>query len=146
MKNLKYILFIFLLSGITETTLYAQDEEQNNVYTVTTTQFIFPDDGSIAEWDSLNALYMDNVINKNEFIISQRALRHMWGHNSEDLVYITEYKSFTDIEKGQARNTELFNEAWATSEERQAYNKAASKYFGDHHSDEIYQEVTNQRK
>jgi len=89
---------------------------------------------------------MDNVINKNEYIISQRALRHMWGNNSLDLVFITEYNSFSDIEKAQARNTELFREAWATSEERQAYNRAVSNYFGNRHSDEIYQEDPNQRK
>jgi hypothetical protein len=146
MRNLFFsvavmLLFTFFISS----QVNAQDEDPH-VYTVTTTQFVFPDGGSIAEWDSLNTLYMENVINKNEYIVSQRALRHMWGHNSEDLVYITEYKSFTDIEKGQARNTELFRETWATSEERQAYNNAVNKYFGNHHSDEIYQEVTNQRK
>ena len=146
MRKLSFSLAVMLLlTFFISSQINAQDEEPH-VYTVTTTQFVFPDGGSIAEWDSLNTLFMENVINKNEYIISQRALRHMWGHNSEDLVYITEYKSFTDIEKGQARNTELFNEAWATSEERQAYNNAAGKYFGDHHSDEIYQEVTNQRK
>ena len=89
---------------------------------------------------------MDNVIKKNEYIISQRVLRHMWGNNSLDLVFITEYKSFTDIEKGQNRTAELFRETWATSEERQAYNKAVGKYFGNRHSDEIYQEDSNQRK
>jgi len=135
------LLFTFFFSS----TVFAQDESPH-VFTVTTTQFVLPDDGSISEWDSLNTLYMDNVINKNEHIISQRALRHMWGHNSLDLVYITEYNSFADIEKGQDRNTVLFREAWATSEERQAYNNAVNRYFGNRHSDEIYQEVTNQRK
>jgi len=135
------LLFSFFFSSI----ILAQDESPH-VYTVTTTQFIFPDGGSRAEFDSLNSLYMENVVNKNEFIISQRALRHMWGNNSLDLVYITEYKSFTDIEKGQKRNTELFREAWATSEERRAFNTALNKYYRDRHSDEIYQEFSNQRK
>lgn len=105
-----------------------------------------PAGGSMAEWDKLNTLYMKNVVNNNEFIISQRTLRHMWDHNSLDLVYITEYKTFGDIEKGQARNTELFCGTWTTPEERQAYNRAVNNYFGDRHSDEIFQEVMNQRK
>jgi len=100
----------------------------------------------MAEFDSLNTLRMENVVGKNEFIISQRVLRHMWGHNSLDMVYITEYKTFGDIEKGQDRNAELFRETWTTPEERQAYNRAINKYFGDRHSDEIYQEQMNQRK
>jgi hypothetical protein len=136
---------ILLVSFIFSSNLTAQDEKPH-VYTVTTLEFIFPDGGSNAEFDSLNTLYMENVINKNEFIVSQRALRHMWGSNSLDLVYITEYKSFGDIEKGQDRNSELFRETWQTSEERQAYNAAVGKYFGDQHSDEIFQEVSKQRK
>jgi hypothetical protein len=136
---------MLLLTFFLSSQVKAQDEKPH-VYTVTTTEFIFPDDGSFAVWDSLNTLYMDNVINKNEYIISQRALRHMWGNNSLDLVFITEYNSFSDIEKAQARNTELFREAWATSEERQAYNRAVNNYFGNRHSDEIYQEDPNQRK
>ena len=146
MRNLSFLLTaIMLLTFFSSSTLNAQDESPH-VFTVTTTQFIFPDGGSMAEWDSLNTLYMENVVNKNEFIVSQRALRHMWGHNSLDLVYITEYKTFTDIEKAQDRNTELFRETWTTAEERQVYNRAANNYFGDRHSDEIYQEVMNQRK
>ncbi len=89
---------------------------------------------------------MENVINKNEYVVSQRVLRHMWGNNSLDIVYITEYHSFTDIEKGQNRGNELFNEAWATEEERDAFNDARFSYFGDRHSDEIYQELSEQRK
>ena len=146
MRNLSFSLAVMLLlTFFISSQVNAQDEDPH-VYTVTTTEFTFPDGGSSAAWDSLNTLYMDNVIKKNEYIISQRVLRHMWGNNSLDLVFITEYKSFTDIEKGQNRTAELFRETWATSEERQAYNKAVGKYFGNRHSDEIYQEDSNQRK
>jgi len=111
MRYLSYpVAAILLFTFFFSSTVFAQNECPH-VFTVTTTQFVLPDDGSISEWDSLNTLYMDNVINKNEHIISQRALRHMWRHNSLDLVYITEYKTFADIEKGQERNTELFREA-----------------------------------
>ncbi len=146
MRNLSFpVAVILLLTFFFSSTVFAQDES-SHVFTVSTFEFIVPDDGSGAEFDSLNTLYMNNVINKNEYIISQRALRHMWGHNSLDLVYITEYKSFDDIEKGQDRTTELFRETWTTSEERQVFNSAIFNYFGDRHSDEIYQEDNNQRK
>lgn len=146
MRNFSFLLtaimlFTFFFSSI----IFAQDES-SHVFTVSTFEFSLPDEGSAAEFDSLNTLYMNNVINKNEYIISRRALRHMWGHNSLDLVYITEYNSFDDLEKGQDRNTELFREAWTTSEERQAFNSTIFSYFGGRHSDEIYQEDNNQRK
>jgi len=136
---------VLLFTSLSSSQLLAQDEDPH-VFTVTTTEFIFPDGGSMAEWDSLNTLYMNNVVNKNEHIISQKALRHLWGSNSLDLVYITEYKSFADIEKAQSRNGELFRESWSTLEERRAFNGTLNKYFGNRHSDEIYQEVSNQRK
>lgn len=146
MRYLSFLLTaIMLLTLFFSSTLNAQDESPH-VYVVSTFEYIFPDDGSIAEWDSLNTLFMENVINQNEFIVSQRVLRHMWGNNSLDIVYITEYNSFSDIEKGQDRRTELLNEAWATEEEREAFNNALFRYFGNRHSDEIYQEVMNQRK
>jgi hypothetical protein len=146
MRNFSFLLtaimlFTFFFSSI----IFAQDES-SHVFTVSTFEFSLPDEGSAAEFDSLNTLYMNNVINKNEYIISQRALRHLWGHNSLDLVYITEYNSFDDIEKGLDRNTELFREAWTTSEERQAFNSTIFSYFRGRHSDEIYQEDNNQRK
>jgi len=134
-----------LFSLFFSSTIFAQDDSPH-VYTVTTTQFIMPEGGSPAIFDSLNTLYLNNVIKKNEYIISQRALRHMWGHNSLDLVYITEYKSFVDIEKGQRRNGELFREVWSTRKERRAFNTALNSYYANRHSDEIYQEDYNQRK
>jgi len=89
---------------------------------------------------------MENVINQNEYIVSQRVLRHRWGNNSLDIVYVSKFNSFADIEKGQDRRTELFNEVWATKEGREAFNDALFRYFGNRHSDEIYPEVINQRK
>jgi hypothetical protein len=146
MKGFNIILYLSLFFVVlTSGNIFGQDEKPH-VYTVTTTEYTFPDDGSTAEWDSLNTLYMENVINKNEYIISQRALRHLWGSYGSDLVFITEYASFADIELAQDRNTELFREHWATQEERSAYNDAINRYFGSGHSDEIYTEVSNQRK
>ncbi len=146
MRNLSFSLAVMLLlTFFISSQINAQDEDPH-VFTVSTFEFIFPDDGSIAEWDSLNTLFMENVINQNEYIVSQRVLRHRWGNNSLDIVYVSEYNSFADIEKGQDRRTELFNEAWATEEERDAFNDALFRYFGNRHSDEIYQEVMKQRK
>ena len=45
-----------------------------------------------------------------------------------------------------ALNTELFREAWSTSEARKAYNDAANKYFTPIHADEIYTEIKSGRK
>ena len=129
----------FAFSGM----LYAQEEDPH-VFTIVTFELLNPEDGSSAEFDSLGVLWEENVLKKNEFIISEVSMSHMWGDNSDDFVIITEFKSFADIEKSQNRNFELTQEAWPDKEERQTFWDAFIKYFG-RHSDEIYQENTSVR-
>ena len=117
--------------------LYAQEEEPH-VYTVVTFELLSPEDGSDAEYDSLGTFWTENVVNKNEFIVNQILMSHLWGSNSSDFVIISEFKNFADIEKAQKRNSELIAEAIPDKEERAGFWKAFSKYFGNH-SDEIYQ-------
>ena len=50
-----------------------------------------------------------------------------------------EVKSWEDVIATNQRNTELFEDAWATEDERKAFNDAYNKYFTGAHSDEIYQ-------
>ena len=123
--------------------LYAQEEEPN-VFTVVTFELLSPEGSSYAEFDSLSALWAENVTKKNEFIVSEVTMSHMWGNNSDDFVIITEVRSFAEVEKAYNRNFELLEEAWPDKEERQKYSKAYNKYFGKH-SDEIYQERTSVR-
>jgi len=130
---------VLVLSGI----LYAQEEE-SHVFTVVTFELLSPEGSSYAEFDSLAALWVEKVTKKNEFIVSEITMSHMWGNNSEDFVVITETKSFADVEKAQSRNFELVEEAWPDEEERQNYFEAYIKYFGKH-SDEIYQEEISVR-
>ncbi|MDO8548655.1 MAG: hypothetical protein Q7S39_00695 [Ignavibacteria bacterium] len=135
---------IFFLSGLA----FAQQQIQNlgNVFHVNKQQFSFPANGSIGELDSLIKVYTDKVIKKNEYILSYKIIVHWYGHDNRDFIAITEAKNWEDIPKVDERNTELFNEAWKTPKEREAYNKARNKYFTGIHSDEIYHEVLNGTK
>ena len=117
--------------------LYAQEEDPH-VFTIVTFELLSPEGGSSAEFDSLGAFWYENAIKKNEFIVNQITMSHLWGSNSDDFVIITEHKNFADVEKAQSRNFELIAEAIPDKEERGKFNKAFIKYFGNH-SDEIYQ-------
>ncbi len=123
--------------------LYAQEEEPH-VFLVVTQELLSPEGGSSAEFDSLRAFSYENVIKKNEFIVSRISMSHMYGSNSADYVTITEVRSFADLEKAQERNFELIVEAIPDEEVRNKYFEAISKYFGNH-SDEIYQEEISVR-
>ena len=117
--------------------LYAQ-EEAPHVFTIVTWETLSPEDGSDAERDSLVAIWVENATKKNEFIVNEITMSHMWGSNSSDFLVITEHKNFADIEKAQNRNLELIEEFIPDNEKRAEFLKAFFSYFG-HHSDEIYQ-------
>jgi hypothetical protein len=130
-------LTIILISAGSQT--FAQPS--GNAVLVQNSEAAFPENGTVAEFDSLTNLYNKNVWNKNPYVISHMTVRHWWGNNNRDFVEITVIKTWEDIPKAMQKNNELFREAWSTKEERDAFNKAYNKYFTGKHSDEIYQEV-----
>ena len=117
--------------------LYAQ-EEAPHIFNVVTWESVNPEGGSSAERDSLVVIWVENAINKNEFIVNHTIMTHLYGANSSDYVVINEYKSMSDMEKAQSRNGELFKEFMPDDEARAEFFSAMFKYFGSH-SDEIYQ-------
>jgi len=132
-----FIVFLLAVALAFSGMLYAQ-EEGPHVFTVTTWEAVNPEGGSNAERDSLLAIFTENAVNKNEFIVNQTIMTHMYGSNSSDYVVIDEYKSFADMGKAQSRNTELFREFMPDDKERAEFFDVLFKYFGNH-SDEIYQ-------
>ena len=132
-----FIVFLLAVALGFSGMLYAQ-EEAPHIFEVTTWEAVNPEGGSDAERDSLMAMWIENAINKNEFIVNQTIMTHLYGSNSSDYVVITEHKSFSDMEKAQSRNIELFREFMPDDEARAEFFSAVFKYFGSH-SDEIYQ-------
>jgi len=132
-----FIVFLLAVALAFSGMLYAQ-EEAPHVYLVVTWESLSPEDGSNAEFDSLRTIWTENVVTKNEFIVNEIRMTHLYGSNSADYVVITEHKSFSDMGKAQSRNTELFREFMPDDKERAEFFDVLFKYFGSH-SDEIYQ-------
>ena len=129
------VLLVFLFAG----TMAIAQPGSGNLIVINNAELSLSGEGSFAEFDSLNSLYNKNVLAKNELIISYKTYSHWYGHNNRDFITMTEVKSWEDVIAVNQRNTELFEEAWATETERKAYNDATNKYFTGKHSDEIYQ-------
>lgn len=127
------------------TSASSQTEDDGHIFVIVTWETLRPEGGTVAERDSLMTLFYDQMIKKNEYIVSEKNLWHLYGKNSGDWVVITEYANWADIEKASDRQNELMQEKWTTPEERRTFNRALAKYFGNH-SDEIYQEVTQLAK
>jgi len=140
MKSLFAVLVLVTVFASFGTSLMAQTS-QGNIFVVTNYERAFPKDGSARELDSLSALYAENCLAKNEFVVSYKIMRHFWGHNNTDFIQMVEVKSWEDIEKANDKINELFNKAWPTEQDRKKFNDANNKYFTGKHSDEIYNEV-----
>ncbi len=132
-----FIVFLLAVALGFSGMLYAQ-EEAPHIFEVTTWEAVNPEGGSNAERDSLIAIWTENAINKNEFIVNQTIMTHLYGSNSSDYVVMNEHKSISDMEKAQSRNNELFREFMPDDEARAEFFDVLFKYFGSH-SDEIYQ-------
>ena len=144
MKQLTKIFAITIVAFLFfNNTGYAQD---GNLMYVQTWEFEMPEDGSWAEFDSLSALINKHVVSKNDKILSQRIVRHLWGSDSRQLIFMREYANIKDIVGDNDTGSELFKAAWKTEEERKAFNDAYGKYFQGHHSDEVYSEIPGTSK
>ena len=114
---------------------------QGNVVVMNNAELSLSGEGSVSEFDSLTVEYNKWCMDKNEFVISYKVVRHWWGNNNRDFITIAEVKSWEDVLKFNARAVELFEEHWDTPESRKAFNDAYNAYFTGEHSDEIYREV-----
>lgn len=140
MKTLVSTLVLFVMFVSLNISVKAQAND-GNIFIVTNFERAFPDKGSARELDSLTAVFAENCLAKNEYVVSYNIIRHFWGKNNRDFLQIVEVKSWEDVEKANSRMNELFREHWSTPESRRKYNEANSKYFTGQHSDEIYSEV-----
>ena len=134
----KIILSIVFLMALlfVNNTMFAQDD--NNIMVVTTWYVDSPEDGSVAEFDSLSALLNKNVVSKNSKIISRYLVVHFWGSDSRQIVTMTEYANMSDIALAGKEGQKIFKELYPDEEDRKAFWKAYNKYWKGHHSDEIY--------
>ena len=132
---LKTVLIVFIFA----TALAIAQPAGSTVIVLNNAELSLSNEGSIAEFDSLNSLYNKNVYAKNDLILYYKTFSHWYGHNNRDFITIVEVKNWGDIIKANQRNSELFEKAWPNPADRDAFNTAYNKYFTGAHSDEIYQ-------
>ncbi len=143
---MKKLIFAFVLTFavmLLSANNFAQGE--GHYYTVTTWKISSPKGGSMSEFNEMMKEWYDKVVSKNEFVISEKVLRHQSGVDMRDWVFITEYASWNDIEAANTRQNELVQEGWPDAEKRSAFFDKFWQYARTH-SDEILQEVPAIRK
>jgi hypothetical protein len=144
MKRITVLLISGFVAVFSTGSVVAQ-AQSDHLYISTTFTTTSPEGGRLAERDSLLEIYHKQVTEKNPLILSQRVMQHFYGNDSRDLVFVTEYKGWADLDAADAKNTELFEKYWADDASRRQYNRMLNKYFAGH-ADEIYGEKTKLRK
>jgi hypothetical protein len=95
--------------------------------------------GTTAEWKALEKEYFDKVTKKNDLVIGQEVLTHYFTADNTEILLVTMYRSWADIENAGNRNDELEKAAWPNEKERNAFFEKKAAYYANHHSDEIIQ-------
>ncbi len=139
-----FLIIIFLIPCFA----VAQDDDGYNTVLMVKQIFDYKEGNSVAEFDSINTIWNENIVKKNKYIVSQMLLTHYYGSNSAESIVITEYNGsgLDIIEKAGDETTRLFKEWKPESDDRKEFNGLFNKYFTNWHSDEIltmFSKVTN---
>ena len=117
---------------------FAEDPKDGAILHIRRNYRAFPKDGSNEEFNELRDSYIENIINKNEFIKAWFPSAHYYGADSTERVTATFFDSLADFDKHYDRNGELAKEAWPDDEARSERGKRVSKYWTGVHGDYIY--------
>jgi hypothetical protein len=139
-KKLTLGIFAFLLMLSSNT--FGQDsttEENKPVYiTVTKGHWSSNPDMDYSDWLKTEKEYFDKVTKKNDLIISSGFYTHYFTTDNSEILFVSVYKTWEDIEKANEITAKLVKEAWPNKEERDAFFKKQQAYYSPMHSDEIY--------
>ena len=106
--------------------------------TVTTTHWnMEKTDGTPDEWLALEKEFHENVTMKNELIMASQFLNHFYTADNSEILLVSAYGSWADIENAQERSEELIEAAWPDEDERDAFFKKRDDYYLNLHQDEI---------
>lgn len=126
------LIFTFLLS----VNVSAQDEPKPVYITVTTMYRNLAADRT--DWRKTEQEFYDKVTSKNELIIGSEILNHYFTANSSEVLFVSVYKTWEDIEKSGDISDELIKKAWPDEKARKAFFDKQRSYYITKHSDEIY--------
>jgi hypothetical protein len=137
MKQNKFLVLEMLIcTFLLGVTTYAQ-ADQKPVYITVTTMYRNLD-ADAKDWRKTEQEYYDKVTSKNDLIIGSEILTHYFTANSSEILSVSVYKTWEDIEKANDVSDELIKKAWPDEKARKAFFDKQRTYYMPKHSDEIY--------
>ena len=137
MKVVKMMPVITLLL-IVSFSLKAQDNQPIKPL-IEQTLYLNPGFGNLNQnLDSIMKIYKQRVLDPNPYFVNTKILSHWWGHDSRELIFVFELKSWDDIDKAFNKQKDIISHLNATEKDGMG-DMIRSLAKGSHHSDEIYQ-------
>jgi len=133
------LVFIFMFTSNIIAQDEAKKEEFKPVYLTVTTGH-WSDDPNVdgADWLKTEKEYFEKVTMKNDLIIGSGYYTHYFTADNSEVIFVSVYKNWEDIEKANDVTAKLVEEAWPDKEKREAFLKKQNSYYSSKHSDEIY--------
>ena len=144
MKAIKTLSLVLLLLAFTFSVKAQEPTQQTKPYVVHTMYLHASQPAMMGKIDSLLKIWKERVMDPNPYFTSTKIVRHWWGHDSREVIFIYELKSWNDIETAFEKRNEIIkaHKGWASEEDVKAFRKMWSEIFmPEHHSDEIYSVV-----
>lgn len=135
-KNKCLALGMLILTLLSSVNIQAQEDPKPVYITITTMYRNLDADGK--DWRKTEQEYYDKVTSKNDLIIGSEILTHYYTANSAEILHVSVYKNWGDIEKSGDISDELIKKAWPDEKARKAFFEKQSSYYTKKHSDEIY--------
>lgn len=147
-KNL--LLGLFLLVFIGTTNVFSQEEKEAEnqeqfqpvFITMTTAHWSADPDVDFSDWLETEKEYFEKVTKKNDLIIGSGFYTHYFTPDNSEIVMVSVYKTWEDIEKANEVNQKLIEEAWTDEDARKAFFDKQGKYYSPMHNDEIYSSMS----
>jgi hypothetical protein len=135
-KRVLTILGIVLLASLN---LKAQEAVKNYFIVVSTMHTNQLADNSTIK--NLQQEYYDKVTSKNKLIVGSEIMNHYFTENSSEVLLVSVFNSWTDIEKSDIITEELIEKGWPNKDERTSFFEKYNNIYLGYHSDEIYKSI-----
>lgn len=141
MKKIRILVFgsLIILTLLTSFNTQAQEEPQTIYITLTTMHRNL--DADRKEWIKVEQEFFDKVTSKNDLIIGSDVLTHYFTENSSDILHVSAYNTWEDIEKSEQTTEDLIKQGWPDEKDRKAFFEKYRSFYTPMHSDEIYVSV-----
>lgn len=138
-KSKNLVLGMLILTLLLSVKIHAQEVPKPVYVTVTTLHRNL--DADRKDWLKTEQEYFDKVTSKNDLIIGSEVLNHYYTANSSEVLLVSAFNTWEDIEKANDITNDLIKKGWPDENARKAFFDKYNSYYGPMHSDEIYTSV-----